>query len=164
MGATAITTGCKGGKVVTGARVVSAGKVVGTGVVGGANSMSAGDCAAASALDETTPEQLEKVNEIKPIDTTTSALIVCVWLKLLFTISVTVVSIFHQVVDSPCIRYINQLYCSGSSNQIVSPYLTPPVSGKVWCGCVTNDGQAKSEPTSTSRFVNDCCGKSSSAP
>lgn len=117
--------------VVAGASVVSGGKVVGAAVVGGAKSMSAGDCTAASALDETTPEQLEKVNEIKPIDTTTSALIVCVWLKLLFTISVTVVSIFHQVVDRPCIRYINQLYCSGNSNQIVRPYLMPPVNGKV---------------------------------
>ena len=80
MGATAITTGCNGGKVVTGARVVSAGKVVGTGVVGGANSMSAGDCAAASALDETTPEQPEIINEISPNDVTTNACAFFVWL------------------------------------------------------------------------------------
>lgn len=130
-GATARIIGCNGGNVVTGAVVVSGGNVVGTGVVGGANSMSAGDCAAASALDETTPEQLEIVKEIRPIATTTSAHVFCVWLKLLFTISVTVVSIFHQVVDSPCIRDINQLYCSGNSNQIVRPYLMPLVSGKV---------------------------------
>ena len=95
IGAIATTIGCNGGKVVTGASVVSGAKVVGAAVVGGAKSMSAGDCTAASALDETTPEQLESVNEIRLNDTTTSALTVRVWSGLLFTIRVTVVSIFN---------------------------------------------------------------------
>jgi hypothetical protein len=54
-----------------------------------------------------------------------------VWLKFRVTVSVTVVSIFNQLVDSPCIWDLSQLYCSGNSNQIVSPYLMPPVNGKV---------------------------------
>ena len=111
--------------------MVSGAKVVAAAVVGGAKSMSAGDCTAASALDETTPEQLESVNEIRLNDTTTSALTVRVWSGLLFTIRATVVSIFNQLVDSPCIWDLSQLYCSGNSNQIVSPYFTPPVNGKV---------------------------------
>ena len=111
--------------------MVSGAKVVGAAVVGGAKSMSAGDCTAASALDETTPEQPEIVNEISPIDTTTNACAFFVWLKFRVTVSVTVVSIFNQLVDSPCIWDLSQLYCSGNSNQIVSPYFTPPVNGKV---------------------------------
>ena len=61
------------GNVVVGASVVTGGNVVGAGVVGGASSTRTGDCTAASALDETTPEQPEIVNEIRPIDTTTNA-------------------------------------------------------------------------------------------
>lgn len=67
--------------VVASASVVSGGKVVGAAVVGGAKSMSAGDCTAASALDETTPEQLERVNEIRPNDATTNACAFFVWLE-----------------------------------------------------------------------------------
>jgi len=110
---------------VTGARVV------GAEVIGGASSTRTGDCTAASALDETTPEQPEIVNEIRPIDTTTNARACCVWLKYRVTVNVTVVSIFNQLVDSPCIWDLSQLYCSGNSNQMVRPYLMPAVSGKV---------------------------------
>ena len=59
--------------------VVSGGKVVGAVVKGGASSTRAGDCTAASALDETTPEQPEITNEIKPNDATTNARAFCVW-------------------------------------------------------------------------------------
>ena len=75
--------------------MVSGDKVVGAAVVGGANSMSAGDCTAASALDETTAEQLERVNEIRPNDATTNARACCVWLKYRVTVNVTVVSILN---------------------------------------------------------------------
>jgi hypothetical protein len=57
--------------------------------------MSAGDCTAASALDETTAEQLERVNEIRPNDATTNARACCVWLKYRVTVNVTVVSILN---------------------------------------------------------------------
>ncbi len=89
-----MTTGCNGASVVVGVSVVTGGNVVGAGVSGGASSTRAGDCTAASALDETTPEQPEIINEIKPIDTTTNARAFCVWLESRVTVSVTVVSIF----------------------------------------------------------------------
>jgi hypothetical protein len=75
--------------------VVSGSKVVGAAVVGGAKSMSAGDCTAASALDETTPEQPEIVNEIRPNDATTNACAFFVWLEFRVTVNVTVVSILN---------------------------------------------------------------------
>jgi hypothetical protein len=75
--------------------VVSGAKVVAAAVVGGAKSMSAGDCTAASALDETTPEQLESVNEIRLNDATTNACAFFVWLEFRVTVNVTVVSIFN---------------------------------------------------------------------
>ncbi len=74
-----MTIGCKSGNVVVGASVVRGGNVVGASVVGGAKSMSAGDCTAASALDETTPEQPEIINEISPNDATTNACAFFVW-------------------------------------------------------------------------------------
>ena len=74
-------TGCKGGNVVVGASVVTGGNVVGAGVAGGASSIRAGELTAASALDETTPEQLEIVNEIRPNDATTNACAFFEWLK-----------------------------------------------------------------------------------
>ena len=42
---------------------------------------------------------------------------------------------------------------AGSSNQIVSAYLTPDTSWFVRCGCVTSDGHATSCPTSNDSFV-----------
>ena len=80
---------------MVGASVVTGGNVVGAGVVGGASSTRTGDCTAASALDETTPEQPEIVNEIRPIDTTTNACAFFVWLVSRVTVNVTVVSIFN---------------------------------------------------------------------
>ena len=74
-------TGCGAGNVVTGASVVTGGNVVGPGVAGGASSMSAGNFTAASALDETTPEQPEIVNEIRQNDATTNACAFFVWLE-----------------------------------------------------------------------------------
>jgi hypothetical protein len=81
--------------VVVGASVVTGGNVVGAEVAGGASSMSAGDFTAASALDETTPEQPEIVNEISPNDATTNACAFFVWLEARVTVNVTVVSIFN---------------------------------------------------------------------
>ena len=89
-----MTTGCNGASVVVGVSVVTGGNVVGAGVSGGASSTRAGDFTAASALDETTPEQPEINNEIKPIDITTNACAFCVWLEFRVTVRVTVVSIF----------------------------------------------------------------------
>ena len=74
-------TGCKSGNVVVGVSVVTGGNVVGAGVAGGARSIRAGEFTAASALDETTPEQPEIINEIRPNDATTNACAFFEWLK-----------------------------------------------------------------------------------
>ena len=67
--------------MVVGASVVTGGNVVGAEVAGGASSMSAGDFTAASALEETTPEQPEIVNEISQNDATTNACAFFAWLE-----------------------------------------------------------------------------------